>query len=166
MDQEQLNKGRAVIDGRLGGARAACAITALAVAVREAFDLRGDAAEAWPDTVAVALADIDSALEVSAARAAVIRDKDSALSHARAEARRSTEEAHKANAARVALEDELAEAREALATWHAKAQQAERRLSRLTTELGGLTLSTLPRGGYGAALASEYVMARDGDAAQ
>ncbi len=62
-----------------------------------------------------------------------------------------------------ALEDELREARESLATWHREALAAQSSLAartasldRLMKELGGLTLSQLPGGAYGGALADAY----------
>lgn len=57
---------------------------------------------------------------------------------------------------RTDLDSELRECREALAEWQERATRAESLLGRTMGELGGLTLSQLPRGGYGAMLLSCY----------
>lgn len=82
IDKEKLANGRALVSGELGGALPANPLAAVIEAAREAFQLGRDPAN-WPDYLLAALGDVDSALEISAARAAIIRDKDSAIAQAR-----------------------------------------------------------------------------------
>lgn len=83
IDKEKLANGRALVTGELGGALPANPLAAVIEAAREAFTLGRDPAN-WPDYLLAALGDVDSALEISAARAAIIRDNESAIAQARA----------------------------------------------------------------------------------
>jgi len=99
MDNEKLNKGRAIIAGKLGGAKAAPCLSGLIVSIADAFALDcGKPEESWPDYVALAVADVDSALERGAAELAQARQgldswrlkagwRESALANAESEAR-------------------------------------------------------------------------------
>ena len=78
IDPEKLAIGRALVAGELGGALPASALAAVVETTREAFALGRDPA-AWPDYLLAALAEVDSALELSAARAVVIREHESAM---------------------------------------------------------------------------------------
>lgn len=61
---EALAHGRAVIAGKLGGAKPAASLESLVASLAEAFGLdRKQPESAWPDYVAAALADVDSDLE-------------------------------------------------------------------------------------------------------
>lgn len=71
MENERLQHGRALIAGTLGGAKPAASLAALIAATGEAFGLdRSKPAEAWPDSVALALAEVDSDLERGASHKA------------------------------------------------------------------------------------------------
>lgn len=106
LDPEQLAKGRALIEKRLGGSSPHAALESLVAAVAEAFALdRRDAAGAWPDYVTAALAQVDSALERGA----------------------ESENRYRAESLRAnGLESELTEARASLAEWKAEAVAANR----------------------------------------
>lgn len=89
-----------------------------------------------------------------------IRERDAA----KAEARDATEALHAANAKLQALESELAESMDATARWMEAAKRDATWLAAFVGELGGITLSQLPKGAYGAALASlfcDYAAGRD-----
>lgn len=154
MDYERLEIGKALIEGTLGGAKADPALRALIRAIANCGPwLR---ASTWPESVVLALADLDSECE----RAASVRrncDHQTALAERRhAEARDATEALHAANARVAELESELADSMDATARAMEAAKRDAAWLAAIVGELGGLTLSQLPPGAYGGSLASLY----------
>lgn len=198
MDIEKIRQGTAIIRGELGGAKVHPALAALVLAINPDSN-------AWPDRAVMAIADIDSALELGEANRARANEMENRY---RAESLRANElDAAAANQADRAeklqarndnqaatiqtfeqrhreamkaaesLVAELDEARESckglhasVSEWKAEAQAADRarkaateradkaesQLARLMKELGGLTLSMLPPGAYGGALADAF----------
>lgn len=192
MDIERLNQGRAVVTGALGGAKVNSSLAAL-IATWHGRDL-----DAYSEESLLAIADIDSLLELNAADrtrlaeaikrnsecmaanvAAVARaDSLQSRNDNQAETIASYERQHKAamaaaqdivdklNAAEKAKdaieayarerEEDCELARRQRNTEIDRANKAEAALHRLMNNLGGLTLSMLPKGGYGRALAAAY----------
>lgn len=89
IDPERLQHGRAVISRGLGGARLALSVDSLVASLAEAFALdRAKPAEAWPDYVAQALAEVDSDLERLASAKAELAACQAQRDAAKAEAER------------------------------------------------------------------------------
>lgn len=190
--EEKRNQGRAVVTGALGGAKVNSSLAAL-IATWHGADV-----DAYSDESLLAIADIDSLLELAAVdrtRLAEAIQRNSECMKANQAACERAEKLQERNdnqattianyetqhkAAMSAAQDMVArldaaeKAKDAIEAYARereadcelarrqrnieidRANRAEAALHRLMTELGGLTLSMLPMGGYGGALAAAY----------
>lgn len=71
MDKGKIDIGRALVAGLLGGAKPAAPLESLILAISEGYAL-GRNPDNWLDSVMAAIGELDSALEISEERAAVI----------------------------------------------------------------------------------------------